>query len=384
MSVTAQDIGRVIGLHGDGLPVVSLYAQIPLDPAERGGLMGRVRSLLADVREAADGQSVDHAARMSLREDLQRIEEAFRSEGRWPGTRSVAVFACSGRGVFEEIRLPRPVRDRAVVDETAFVRPVLAVLDQYPRCCVVLVDAAVTHVWELYQGELSEVRTLRGRKLRDPDYARWRREFTTHNRARELEKEHYRRTLQLLDELFRVTPYDVLVVGGLEQEVPGFVEFLPQRLRNLVAGTFVVDQSTDNREEIKKRAGEVLSEYERKSEREAVGHALETAAAGGRAVVGPDDCLWAGSVAAVDRLLVKSDAVLPGVVCDASGWLGTSGDKCPMCGEAVRKTPDVLDELVQVVIEEGGAIDHVSQDTRLREDLVAAELRFPLPPVPTG
>jgi peptide chain release factor subunit 1 len=187
----------------------------------------------------------------------------------------------------------------------------------------------------------------------------------------------------LLDELFRVTQYDVLVVGGLEQEVPGFVEVLPPRLRSLVAGTFVVDQSTDNREEIKKRAGEVLSEYERVSEREAVGRALETAAAGGRAVVGPEDCLWACSVAAVDRLLVRADAVLPGVVCDASAWLGTSGDTCPVCGEAVRKTPDVLDELVQSVIEEGGAVHHVSQDTRLRESLVAAELRFPLPPMPT-
>jgi hypothetical protein len=42
----------------------------------------------------------------------------------------------------------------------------------------------------------------------------------------------------------------------------------------------------------------------------------------------------------------------------------------------------VLEELVQTVIDEGGSIEHVVNDTELKEHLVAAELRFPLPPKP--
>ena len=383
MSVTSEDIRRIIGLHGSGLPVVSLYVKIPVDPADRGELPGRVRSLLADVREVAKDKSVEHDARMSLRNDLERIEEAFQRP-EWPGTRAVAVFACSGRDIFEEIELPRPVRERAVLDETAYVRPLLAVLDEYRRCCVVLIDSAVTQVWELYQDDLREVRTIRDRALRDPDFAYGFKEFTTHNRARELEKRHYRRSLQLLDELFRVTAYDVLAIGGPEQEVPGFVEFLPLRFRERVAGTFTVDRSTATRGDIKQQAGEILADYERREERELVGRTLDTAAAGGPATVGLDDTLWAGSVAAIDLLLIQEDATAAGVVCDASGWLGTSGDKCPVCGAPVRKTADVLDELTEAVIDEGGSIEHLSWDTRLREDLVAAELRFPLPPLPAA
>jgi peptide chain release factor subunit 1 len=98
------------------------------------------------------------------------------------------------------------------------------------------------------------------------------------------------------------------------------------------------------------------------------------------AALGLPDCLWAGSVAAVETLLVQEGAMAPGVVCDESGWLAMSGDTCPLCGRATRRTPDVIDELSEAVIDEGGLVEHVLADTELREHVVAASLRFPLPP----
>jgi peptide chain release factor subunit 1 len=72
------------------------------------------------------------------------------------------------------------------------------------------------------------------------------------------------------------------------------------------------------------------------------------------------------------------------VVCDESGWLGTAGETCPLCGQPLRQTPDILDELAQTVIDESGSIEHVEADTQLKALLAAAELRFPLPPKPGG
>jgi hypothetical protein len=98
--------------------------------------------------------------------------------------------------------------------------------------------------------------------------------------------------------------------------------------------------------------------------------------------VGLDPCLWAGSIGAIQTLLVADGAVVPGVVCEQSGWLARSGDICPLSGSASRVTPDVLDELVQEVITEGGSVRHIRADDRLAESLTAASLRFPLPPAP--
>jgi hypothetical protein len=61
----------------------------------------------------------------------------------------MGLFSCSGKGFYEEVALPRALRDRAVVDADPYVRPMLAVLDEYHRMCVVVVDEASAVVWQL-------------------------------------------------------------------------------------------------------------------------------------------------------------------------------------------------------------------------------------------
>jgi peptide chain release factor subunit 1 len=380
--ITSETVQRIIRLDGGGLPIVSLYVRVPADYGERDRLHSYVNSLLADVREMAHDKSIDRDARLSLRGDLERIEQTFQEEE--PPAGAVALFSCSRRDIYEVVNLPRPVRERAVVDETPFVRPMLAVLDEYRRCCVVVVDEAFTQLWELYQDELEELRRFRDPALRKPDFAYGFKEFTIHNRVRELAKRHYRNTVTMLEGLFRGNAFDVIAVGGHDYETQPFLESLPQRLRERVAGTFVIDAKTATRNDIKQQAGEVLERYEREEERRLVEQTLERAAAGGWAAVGLSDCLWAGSVAAIEKLLVQEDAIVPGVVCDESGWLGTAGETCPLCGKPLRQTPDILDELAQTVIDESGSIEHVEADTQLKALLAAAELRFPLPPKPGG
>jgi len=85
-------------------------------------------------------------------------------------------------------------------------------------------------------------------------------------------------------------------------------------------------------------------------------------------------------VAAIQTLLVEEGAVVPGVVCDQSGWLALAGDTCPLSENPTRHTPDVINELVEAVIDEGGSIQHIEADTGLKQYTVAATLRFPLPP----
>ncbi|MGW2191717.1 hypothetical protein ACWCSH_05130, partial [Streptosporangium sp. NPDC001682] len=86
--------------------------------------------------------------------------------------------------------------------------------------------------------------------------------------------------------------------------------------------------------------------------------------------------------AAIDTLLIQDGAEVPGVLCDESGWLARSGQTCPLCGGATRQVPDVLDELTETVINEGGSVEHVAVDTQLKDHVTAAALRFPLPPRP--
>jgi hypothetical protein len=134
--------------------------------------------------------------------------------------------------------------------------------------------------------------------------------------------------------------------------------------------------------EIRAEAEAIVSRYERDKEAELVAGLRERVLAGGLGAAGLGTCLWAGSVAAAQTLVVVDGAQEPGVVCDESRWLGLAGDTCPMCGRPTRATPDVIAELAEVVIGEGGSVKHVAADDWLRDYQVAAELRFRLPPLP--
>jgi peptide chain release factor subunit 1 len=373
----SQDVvNRIIRFQGGRFPVISMYLGIGPDKSARS----QVTSLLRQVTPLSEDKSLEHDVRQSVRADLQRIEDLAREERLQPG--GLGIFASAGNGLFEQVSLPRPVRDRIVVDTTPWVRPMLAVLDEYHRMCVVLVDKAWAQVWELYLGEMREVTQIKDPALRKPNFAAGMAEYRVRNKADELSKHHYRRVGSVLDELLRTEGFDVIALGGHPHEMTAVTGFLSRDVASRVAGTFAADPATATAAEIRRSAEAIMQRYERQEEQRLVGEIFEAAAAGRPAAIGLEPCLWAGSVAAVQHLVIDEGAAVPGVVCDKSGWLGTAGGQCPLCGQATRETPDVLDELAEYVVEEGGAVEHVAEHPQLRPHRVAAALRFPLPPGP--
>jgi peptide chain release factor subunit 1 len=318
---------------------------------------------------------------LSLRNDIQRLRDAEENDHWQPG--GVAVFACDGAGLFEEIRLPHVLRNRIAVDETAWVRPLLAVLDEYHRTCIALVDRSSARLFELYLEELHELAEIEGEAPRKRDYsgALGLEEHGAHRRAEELEKRHFRQVVERLERLFAAEDYDLLVPAGHAEQLPRFEEHLPPDLREKVPGRFTFDPSRDTLLDLRREGDAVVARYERDLERQMVERVLESAAAGGLGAVGLRDCLWAGSLAAVELLLVDGSATAEGVLCDSGHWLGIDGGACPSCGAELRRVPDVIDELVEKVVEDSGTVEHVLADTPLGTHQLAASLRFPLPPV---
>lgn len=377
--LTAETVGSILRFEGDGLPVTSLYARVQPGGNHRD-LHTRVSSLLDEIRPLAKDETVDHEGRISVREDIARIRDALGEEQWRPG--AIAIFACSGQGLYREIPLPLPVHDRVMVDVTPFSRPMLAVLEEYDRSCVAVIDDASARLWELYQDEMQELDEISDPKLRKKNYAAGLDEDRISNKAGELRKRHYRHVTEQLGELFATKGYDLLIVGGHEYEVPDFVEHLPRELRSRVAGTFTIDPSTMPLAELRSSAMAMVDRYERGRDQQLVAETLERSATSNLAALGLPDCLWAGSVRAIQAVLVQNGAHAPGVICDDCRWLALSGGTCSLCGKATRPTPDVIDELVQVVVDEGGSVRHVRAETILSDLLTAAELRFPLPPRP--
>jgi peptide subunit release factor 1 (eRF1) len=373
--ITAETVNGIVRFQASGLPVVSLYCRV--DPgASQREVRARVDSLLDQIRPLAKDRDLDHRYRLSARTDIERIKDALDSE-RWPpGT--IAIFSCSGSGLYEEIPLPRRVREQVMVDKTPLVRPMLAVLGECPRACVLVVNREAAPVWEMYQDEMREVQTVTDPLRKAGNTGGSRPEDRIQNRVDEQANRHFRRAASMIDQLLRSDGYDILVVGGHEYELGEFFRLLPHELRGRVAGTFSADPIATPVAEIRSSAEGVMRRYQHEQDQRLVAHVLELAAAG------PEDCLWAGSMSAIDTLLVHDGATLVGVVCDESRWLAASGDICPVCGKPTRYAPDVLDELAAAVIETGGSARQIAADLMPDQYPTAAQLRFPPPPREAG
>jgi peptide subunit release factor 1 (eRF1) len=379
--ITAETVSSIRTFDGGGLPVVSLYVRVDPGPDGQREVRTRVSSLLDGIRPLAKGGIAEREWRMSLRGDIDRIKSAVGQE-RWLPA-AIAIFACSGRDLYTEVPLPENVPDRVVVDATPYARPMLAVLAEHPRSCVVVVDRATGRFCELYQDEMSELGQVKDPESRRPPIVAGRPDDRVSNKIDELAKRHYRRVAGRLGELMQTGDFDLLIIGGHGYEIPDFVQQLPRPVHDLVAGTFSTEPGLVPLTEIRESAGPIAARYEQERDQQLVSGVLEKVAMGGLATVGLDWCLWAGTVGAIQTLLVRGGAAAPGVVCDQSRWLAQSGEVCPLCGTPTRPTPDVIDELAQVVVSEGGAIHHInSGGARLVDHDIGADLRFRLPERP--
>ena len=154
--LTWDDI-RAIDAITDPLGVVSIYADRPDDGSGRlvraVSLAGELRRLETDL--AADGEAV-----AAYRRRMQEVRPALARmlEGRAPGR---ALFVPLSTGEALEVAVGMPVGMAVVVEETAYVRPLVAAVDEGRPAGVIVDDGPSLRLLAWRMGVIEEVGTYR-------------------------------------------------------------------------------------------------------------------------------------------------------------------------------------------------------------------------------
>jgi peptide chain release factor subunit 1 len=240
--------------------------------------------------------------------------------------------------------------------------------------CVALVDYARARLFMVHLGGIEEVSDVLDDVPGRHDQGGW-----AQMRMQRHVDDHRRRHLKrVADALFRLherRPFERLTLAGPAEAHVDILRELHRYVRDRVRASVSLP-ITARTDEVLAHALRIEEDLERRAERERVERVSNAAAAGTRGVVGLPQTLSALSEGRVAELIVSADLESPGATCPACGRLSDGADRCPACGSAVVRVPDVVEAAVAQAVRDGCRVDTVNSDGLSQLGGIGALLRF--------
>src|SRR4051812_5034173 len=376
----ADRLRELATLRPEGARVLSVFLNLdPAEFAEPPARASEIRSAIDELRRLArDSDGLAHDAKVALREDVDRVEDYLESFSP-KGAHGVVVYACRPAGLFEVIRLPRPVETRAVIDDSPLIEP-LAELVGAGSWCVVLVNRQIGRMFVGDPQRLAEVDVIvddvHGQhKQGGLSQARYQRSVD------EDVQDHLRNVAGAAFLRFKRRPFDHLLLGGPQETLTDFESKLHAYLQERLAGRVDVDVENTSADEVQRAAAVKIEEHERGRERSALDRLSEGLSKGTRAAAGLDDVLEALNERRVETLMLEPSYQTAGCTCPQCGWVGPmDGGSCPADGTPVECRDSVVESAVELAMVQNADVLVLRDEDHQRElqshGQIAAVLRF--------
>ncbi|HMD56950.1 MAG TPA: Vms1/Ankzf1 family peptidyl-tRNA hydrolase [Solirubrobacteraceae bacterium] len=359
--------------------VLSLY--LDLDPerfATAPTRASEIDSVLDGAHREIESGERSHAERQALRAALEHARGLLEEQSWAHGARALAVFLCEPLGLSRTLRLPHPVVSAFVISDEPFIAP-LTESGPVGRVCVALVDERSARILRGSAERLHEVLSVGDDVHGRQDQGGWSQARYQRSRHEEV-KAHLRHVARTLRLLLQVTPYDRLLIACTEQLWPRVVEELTPDVRALLHDERLsLDVGHVGIEDVVRATEAVLAEEHRAHEAAALAELREHHARDGgkRAAVGLEQVLDALVERRVGTLLYLANLHPSGVLCPRCGWMGVTGDSCPVDGSALEQRPNILEDAVQSAVSQSAEVLPLRDRPELEPfGGIAATLRF--------
>lgn len=340
----------------NGAPVSSLYLDVDGRRYPRKqDVQVRAEELCHQLREQA--HSLDRAPKRSVYADAERMLAYFEGLDRGP-TRGVALFSCSEAELWEEVRVPRSVRDRVAVAEHPYVLPLEMLLETYERFCTVLVDREKARLFLARMGSIREQSEVFDDVPGQHDQGGWSQaRFQRH--IEEHVAKHLKHVGEVLLSFFKRRGFEHLILAGPEEALAEFERGLHDYLRRRVAARITLPM-TAGTEDVLARSLEIEERLEEERERRTVDQIRAEAAAGRLAILGFSKVLEALNDFRVDTLAVPFGLESKGQRCTRCGRLWMDQPRCPTCRGELEMVPDVVESAVAAALRQSARVETIS------------------------
>ena len=327
------------------------------------------------MKQAMADASLTGDEKKLVEEDVERILNFLRMDFRGRA-RGLAIFASKGAALWQVFRLPLSVPDRCVINHFPFVVPMLKLVDERHRYCVVIVDKEKARLFTMYLGELTERTEILDvvpgwHKQGGWAQARFQRHIEDHvNR-------HLKHVADTMFEFYKKEGFGHLILGGSQEVRLRLYRILHSYLQKIIAGHISVDIAS-NTNDILAAARKIEWEVEEKRAGEIAKSVLEPSGRAQMSVTGLKDTVRALEEGRVHTLVLVENMDIEGCLCGDCGSVDILPEaECHYCKKKLSKTGDVSEHLAVLAVGQDAEVSYVRTGLGLENaDGVGAILRW--------
>lgn len=353
--------------------LVSIY----LDRPSPGGFPALISDLGRVARQEV--ATKPRALQKSVDADLTRLRDmADRFEAEVAP--AYALFASSLNGIWELQALPQPTSPVAVVGARPYLRPLRAV-PRPIRTAILVADRSQARLFVGFDGELEEIEPPIAAEIGKSNFGGFSGydEHGVRARAQDVASRLWRTAGDKLLERHLETPFDLLLIGGLNESVEDIRNQLHPYLADLPIDAFAATPTDVSVRRLKEEMATQRLAYRRDREIALVDDLLALAGRGNRGLIGLAAAVAAVNAQAVADLVVAGEFARPGVLCPQCGYMDRSGTKCTVCGSGFHEVRDLVSAIMDATVASGGRVHQLTIGSALDRHGIGAIARFELP-----
>ncbi len=378
--IRPEQFEAVLTFRSGEYPVVSFYLNTDVSMVSSEQIRLTTKALIKERRKELDALELSHQQRESLKADFEQILHYVQRDG-FPGWhRGLALFSCQGEHFFQAFPLPQRVKNALIVDPDPYIRPLVAIKNQYVRLCTVLVDQKRAQIFHTYMGETEELTTLVEEGVRRRvRFAGWYglEEKRVYRSIQRSVQEHYKRVAGLLFQLQASYCFDFFILGAQRENLNAFEQFLHRYIEERIIHRLEAEPFSLPKHEMEQRIHAVEQAFLNERRNKMVDLLITEAHKGQKAVLGLKPVLAAANMGAIRMLLIEEGRLLSGRECMQCGFLTTDLEVCPVCSAPTQPMNDLYDEIVENTINFDGEYLQIQPGTPLTHyEGLGAYLRF--------
>jgi peptide chain release factor subunit 1 len=372
--LSREQLIEIAKLRGDGALFVSLYLSVNPATNVKDNYVIHVKNMIKQTTGKLDKPTMK-----KVNGDLEKIESYILSNKRI-FKKGLAILSSQDRDFWKEFHLAVPIKNEIIVDNTPYIKPLLAILDNYQRYAILLVGKESARLFLVHLGEIEEYTEVHSADV--PGRHKKGGWFSLSEKSYERHIDyhvglHLKDVLKELDSFLSGEYVGRMVIGGSEEAVIRVRTMLPQTIAAKVIGTFQAEMFA-NVKEILEKVEPVMHAFEEKEEAETIDDLLTKAMKNENAVIGIENVLNALQEGRIMKLVILKNYKNAGFSCVNCGNLAVQEvSSCSYCKGEMQNVNYIVDLIAQKAVEQGAMVEVVSKNRKLEESgSIGAFLRF--------